>query len=316
MKRYLKYISIYFSLIIILFLLVFYVTEKGLKHSNYLNLSEWNEIYNHEINADIVINGSSRAYKQVSPKILDSITKQNAYNLGIEGYHIPMQITKYNIYKQQQSQPKNIIHIVDHFSLQKRKDLYNVEQFLPYLSDTTLRNQLKKYEGLKWSDYGLPYVKYIGKSNYIMAGLLSYFNLKKFNNPTYKGYNPNLKSEWEPAFDEELRSNPFGKKVYIQPNVVKQFNDFIKKESDKTTIFIVYAPEYYEFQSYIKNRNEIVKIYQTIANNYNNVHFIDFKNNKICNKKDYFYNPTHLNQKGAELFSNDLAKRIKPLLKK
>jgi hypothetical protein len=315
MKKYLIHITAYFSLIILIFIIFFYLVEKGLKSSNYLNLAEWNEIYNSKIKADIVINGSSRAYKQIDPNIIDSITNINTYNLGIEGYHIPMQLTKYIIYKQHNSTPKNIIHIVDHFSLNKRKDLYNVEQFLPYLSDTTLTHQLKKYAGLKWSDYYLPCVKYIGKSNYIMAGLLTYFNLKTFNNPTYKGYNPNLKSQWENEFDQTLNDNPEGKKAIVIPHVIKQFNNYVKNESKHSNIFIVYAPEYYEFQTYIKNRNYIAKIYQTIANQYNNVYFIDYKDHSICKKKIYFYNPTHLNKKGAELFSEDLAKQLLPLLK-
>lgn len=58
----------------------------GLKKSQSFFFVDWNTIYSGHINADIIVNGNSKAWHHVSPKILDSICNMSSYNLGIDGY--------------------------------------------------------------------------------------------------------------------------------------------------------------------------------------------------------------------------------------
>lgn len=56
--------------------------------------------------------------------------------------------------------------------------------------------------------------------------------------------------------------------------------------------------------------------YDNIINNLskaNNVPYLDYTNDPICNDSNYFCVAVHLNQKGAELFSTKLANDLKAM---
>ena len=71
-------------------------------------------------------------------------------------------------------------------------------------------------------------------------------------------------------------------------------------------MILVYSPIYIEGQNFIKNHQEIIELYQSFADKYS-FKFINFLTDIICLDKKYFYNATHLNKLGAELFSHKLS---------
>lgn len=307
MIKFFKNIGLFFGLVILLYLSLFYCVDKGLKDSDHLEYSEWNAIYNGEIDSDIIIQGSSRAWRQVNPLTLEDSTQLSVYNLGMDGYHFPMQTCRYDIYRKQNKKPKYIIQILDHFTLKKRGNLFNKHQFIPYLKDTVLTNQLKKYEGFTWLDYNIPYFGYFGSKEITFAGLFEFLKLKDFQSPNYKGFKSSNKN-WEAGFDNEKKNNQKGKRIDIRFDIFKQLDTFIKdSKKDGIEVILVYPPDYIEFQEYIINRDSIIGSYNYLAEK-NDINFIDFSSDsQICNNKALFYNPTHLNSTGSKIFSAKLA---------
>ena len=91
------------------------------------------------------------------------------------------------------------------------------------------------------------------------------------------------------------------------------FNSFIKKSiSEKNKIVLVYSPEYYEGQLFVENRDEIMASFKNIAAQ-NHIPFLDYSSDSISYQKALFYNTTHLNQAGADIFSKRLASDLKRL---
>jgi lysophospholipase L1-like esterase len=70
---------------------------------------------------------------------------------------------------------------------------------------------------------------------------------------------------------------------------------------------------YVEGQKFIDNRDELRVFYNSVADQHN-IKYLDYSLHNICNKREYFYNATHLNSRGANAFSSILAKDIKPLI--
>ena len=68
-----------------------------------------------------------------------------------------------------------------------------------------------------------------------------------------------------------------------------------------------------ELEKYISNRSEIIHICDSLAKKYDII-FLDYSNSEFTMQKELFYNATHLNKKGSELFSKKLALDIKPFL--
>lgn len=313
MKRFLIKISLFISIFCLLYIGFFYCVDRGLRSSDYVDYAEWNDIYNGDVNADLLIMGSSRAWRQVDPSILDEELGLNSYNLGIDGYHIPMQIGKFKVYETYNKTPNKMIYIVDHFSFDQREDLFNKNQFLPYVKDSLLQSYMKRYSGFGWEHYNIPFYQYSGSKEVSFAGLAEYFNLKDFNGTKYKGYQ-SQDILWETGFDLELKNNPKGKRAKYLPQVIREFDQFVSSiKNEGIDMTLVYAPEYFEFQKYTTNRDSIVNLYEFIANKHQ-IPFIDYSDHELCDSKDYFYNPTHLNRDGAEKFTSDLANRLKEQL--
>jgi hypothetical protein len=57
------------------------------------------------------------------------------------------------------------------------------------------------------------------------------------------------------------------------------------------------------------NRSQIMKTFRDISAKLN-VPFWDYSGSPICRDRELFYNSQHLNTRGAEVFSADLANRL------
>ncbi|MFK8037006.1 MAG: hypothetical protein AB8B74_01855 [Crocinitomicaceae bacterium] len=314
MKKFLINIILFSSILVTAYLVYFKSIDSALKNSEYIDCKEWNEVFSSNINADLLIIGSSRARKMINPLIIDTILNLDSYNLGMEGYKLPFQDVKYSIYARNNKKEKITIQIVDHFSFQKRDDLYNSEQFLPYMDDSALVEQMRRYDGFSWSNYNLPFWRYYGQSNSIMAATAEILGLKKFKSEGYKGYYPKKNPAWEKDFDIEKANNPNGKTIQINNIVYENFKESIEnREIDSIYHFIVYAPEYIEFHDFIRNRDSIANLYYQASLLSETCFFIDYKDSLISKNKEFFYNPTHLNQKGSQSLSISIANYIKNL---
>ncbi len=309
MRKFLLKISLFISIFSGIYLLFFYLVQEGIRKSDYQDFAQWNEIYSGQINSDVIIMGSSRAWRQVDPQIIDEKLDCNSYNLGIDGYHIPMQLTKYEIYLESNRLPERMIYIVDHFSFDKREDLFNKIQFAPYFNDTILTKRLKSYEGYKWQHYNTPYFQYSGSKEVALAGLTESLGLKDFKSNKFKGFRSKDQS-WENDFDVERELNPEGKRAKVKAEVVNEFQLFLEEQKKLgVEVVVVYSPDYIGFQDYIINRDSVMQIYEGITQKLD-IDFIDFSTHYLSQEKDYFYNPTHLNSKGAEIFTNELTSMI------
>jgi hypothetical protein len=315
MKYFIKRV-VYFLLpiLVILYPLDYFISEKIKKSNEYPGEFEvMNDIYAGKINCDLAVYGSSRAWVQISPVILENITGWKTYNFGIDGHNFWLQYLRHIEYIKFNSTPKKIIVSVDFVTLQKRKDLYYSEQFLPYmLWNTDIYKYTNSYFGFDKIDYFIPLVRYIGKRKQLeFAFKDTYKTIKKKSKYRFRGYAGQDK-KWNDDFDNAKLNNK-KIKVIIDIKTLELFEKFIKEcNSLKIDVILVYAPEYIEGQNFISNRDDIVDVFKKIEKD-NKIPFLDYSKDSISYNKNNFYNSTHLNKKGAELFSNKLAEDLKTL---
>jgi hypothetical protein len=285
----------------------YYISENlKTSHSSPGEMEVWNDIYNKNIDADIAIYGSSRAWVHISPTILEDSLKIKAYNFGIDGHNFWLQYLRNKEYLKYNKHPKLIILSVDVFSLAKREDLYQSNQFLPYmLWNNDIKKFTSSYNSFSFEDYYFPLIRYSGT----LRGLD--LNSSKTNNKPYryKGYK-GMEREWNNDLAKaKLKMNQYT--IDIDSSSINLFNQFLLEcKADKITVILVYTPEHIDGQKFIKNRKKIINIFNDFSNKYNLL-FLNYSNDEICKKKDYFYNASHLNKKGSELFTSKLSYDIK-----
>ncbi len=313
MRKFLKKLFIFYFLpIIVLSVPIDFGISFFLSNKNRVALGEyevWTNIYNSEINCDIAIMGSSRAWVHIDPKIIEDKINLSAYNFGIDGHSFFLQYFRNLEYLKYNEKPKKIILSVDVFTLNKRKDLYNYSQFLPYmLWNKDAYKYTKVYNGFNIIEYFVPLTRYIGETKSIKYSLEEMFGYNKKEKLRSNGFTA-MDKKWNQDFSNaKNRINRL--KIDIDQESVDLFKSFINEcKKNEVELILVYAPEYIEGQNFVSNRSEIIKIFENMSNT-NNLSFFNFSNDSICYKKELFYNVSHLNSNGAKLFSQELALKL------
>lgn len=316
MKRFFVNISIFSAPIFILAYGFDLFLSNSLKQSNIHAQGEfptWNAIFDHQLEAEVLINGTSRAWVQISPTIIEDSLKLSCYNLGIDGYSFWLQKMRYELAVSHSKHPKLVIQEVDLLTLAVQEDAYNSDQFLPYLLwNDTMKEYLSKMKGFDFFDFRLPLLRYYGKTDafkVIFKRLLAPDNNPVERIKGYKGY----ERTWNNDFDKAKKTMK-SYKATIDTTTYDVFYNYLSKLKEQGIVVILtYPPAYFESHNFVENRAEIIQIYQQLSNQLT-IPFLDFSNDSLGHSKDYFYNATHLNKKGAELYTRKLVSAIRQIM--
>ena len=269
----------------------------------------WNDILDGHINSEILIYGSSRAWIHFDPKILSVKFGKKVYNVGIDGHNFWLQYLRHLLILKNNVKPKYIMVSLDIFTLEKVKELYNPDQFLPYMnSDPLFEEYLKSYKGFTWIDFHLPLMRYRGRSSSILHAFTLSMNSTLQEVGRVNGYQ-GMNKEWNS--DLENAQKKIGQyEIKVDTPSLKLFQEFIEEcQKNQIGLLFVYSPEYVEGQKFVKNRKDIMDLYTALSTQYS-IPFYNFSNDSISFDKANFYNASHLNMKGSRAFTIKLADQI------
>ena len=294
---------LFFTVLLIIGAFTFhYILEKKIKQVD-LDSQVWEDIFSSKISSDVIISGNSRAAVHINPQILDSVLHLNSYNFGMHGNPFPMQQVRLKIFEKYNKKPKLIIQNVDFIATLVRS-LFNKRQFLPYLHENLLKDALRA-KGATEAELNIPLWFYASEWRMIWET----FTQPSTPNIRYKGYEGN-NWDWDGSeLDKILAGDSLVAKR--EPEIVELFDSFLNecKEND-IQVILVFTPQYIKATEFTKNWDDEMQLYRDFAEKYN-IPFLDYTHDPICNDTTYFYNATHLNAKGAELFTLKLANDIK-----
>ncbi|MDR0799274.1 MAG: hypothetical protein LBN18_05915 [Dysgonamonadaceae bacterium] len=305
MKRFIKILIIFtIGLFGLAFVIDHIISTKLQKLTTSLMFAGWNDIYSGKINSDIIIMGNSRAWAQYNPLILDSILNVNSYNLGIDGSPINRQIIKYNTYQRFNIKPKYIIQNIDMITIAIHGG-YQREQFFPYFFDDSLKTAISHYEHFNVLEKYIPCFRYIGYN--VVKQSLGIGNTQKEN--IIKGYKGNDTNEWDGKKHNEQKEIHYGQ----DSMALSLFDKYLSKaHAENIKVIFVYAPIYIGATQKVKNIEGMYAMYDSIAKKYD-IPILDYNYDPISYDTAYFYNATHLNKTGSELFTTKLAHDIDSL---
>ena len=316
MKKFLKKTLLLFSSVLIIAILADLWISKTLARSESYAMGDakvWQDILNGEIDDDLLIYGSSRAWRHFDTNVIEKETGMQAYNFGVDGLAFDIQHLRHQLNLKYNKSPKIIIYSVDINTLGGANGLYNDEQFFPYFYSDPLFNQYtKKYVNFSFMDYNIPLMRYSGEKK-----ALTYFVKEMINWPQkkmrIKGFAPHV-GEWNTDYKKarEKRESYFKE---IDKNNVKRFDGFLKEaRANNISVILMYSPEHVLGQNLIENREDIVKVFDSLATK-NKIPFFDYSMGAMNENKDYFYNSLHLNAKGVSTFNNLYIADLKSYIK-
>ena len=305
-----KFLLFLFAIILGIIVLDIYIS-RSLKTANVYAVGEyntWNDLFNGDINSKVVIYGSSKAWQHISPAILAQKIPTTFYNLGIDGHNFDLQYLRHELLLERNNQPKYIIQEVDEFTLTKYENLYNLQQFLPYmLWNFKIEDCISKFNGFNTFDYKIPLLRYYKTKGSVRVAFQLYKNELPNNKTRFKGYQGlDFGSKFSSKDLKKLRY-----KVEVDKAFVLLFDAFLKECKQKNIkVILVNTPEFIEGQKCVINRKETMNLFTRFSKKYK-VPFYDYSNDSISYNKELFYNALHMNKRGSEIFSAKFADQVK-----
>lgn len=294
MKRFIIKIFLFgISFITPLYIIDYYKTI-DYQSRNYYPFSTWNDIVNGRLKSDLWILGSSRAWNHYNPKILDSLLNVSSYNLGCNAQFIYLDLQCYEIAREYNPKPKRILLDLTWQSLTMDISPISRYNYMPYIYKRKFRNIIKKNNNITLSYLYIPYYRYISEQK---ADLW----FENYSENEYKGFK---KKHLHWGTDMIVLDTVH---YYCEKDAINLLYNFLKEcKKDSISVIIIHSPFYYEGFEQIPNHNQMIELFQGIAEN-NGVPFLDYSNSSICYDTMNFYNAMHLNARGSDLFSKQLA---------
>ena len=308
MKKFLMKILFFALVLLSLATILDMAISSSLRNNENRMYAGWNAIYNDTTNYDLVVLGNSRAVVQYDPSILDSVLDINSINLGIDGSAINRQMIKYNKYIDIHKYPKYVIQNID-FATMDTTYGYEREQFFPYFFyDRDLINDVNKYEKFSFAERWIPCYRYLGYKDVLLEAFF-YDNTQHYFEFLEKGYKGH-ELPWDGTALEALDTVVCS----CNPYAFKEYTSFLTSVMQNgTEVIFVYAPMYYKVVEKMTNKDEMYYMYQELASQFK-IPILDYTDMSICYDTTYFYNGTHLNKIGAEIFTTQLAHDLDSLL--
>lgn len=310
MNRFLKKCLIFFGFLVAMAYLCDWIITRALRRSHVGEFGIWTDIFSGNLQADVAIYGSSRAWVHINPQIIEDSLQCKAYNFGIDGHNFLMQYMRHRLYFQYNTyRPKIIVLSMEMSSLGKRQDLFGYEQFLPYLNEPLIWNACQQYNHpLTEADRYLPMTRYFGEQETLGIALRRLMGREQADR--IKGF------QGQEIYGEEEYNHRKTKyrNWYEQAIDVLTMDDleqFLKDmQGMGIRVAMVFSPEQLEDHQ-VLNRAEMMAVFDELAKK-NGAKLYDLAGDTAFADRSWFYDPLHLNAKGAEKFTKE---RVLPILR-
>ena len=285
-----------------------YIVNKGLRRSKIEFNGKLNFASNSNEKIDLLLIGSSRVFRQLNPKIVDSITGLNSYNFGLNGATVKtcFNVTQFVLNKQLCA--KVVLLNIDFYMFDIAIDLWKDPRFYPYESssnkfiyDTSLTT--KVFQKLKIFDVSFydDNIKYIALDGIFRPN-------RKIDN-WYKGFTPVSVTKFEePMLNrKEKKSISYSERGF---EILEELISMCKKKNVKL-IFVSapYRNDYFP-TNYFNNYTPVMERVKKIAEK-SDIPIFDFSSDTLSYRKDLFNDFNHLNETGSNIYSIMIAKKIR-----
>ncbi len=314
MKSFITHILIFFVTGFVLAIGLEWVADQGLRTLPNTKFEEWKKLFDGDISSEIVILGSSRACVNYNPNEIEKLTELSTYNLGFNAASYNLQKKKYEIYLAYNAQPKVVIQNIDLSHFSPSNEVPETQQFIPFFAKKELRYFLNSYDNSSKELSFMPLVKYNTNLVFFVKGIMSFLGIKRPIFASKDGHTPVNKKYKADKFNLNRLKN--ADQIRVTDHDYNQVLTMIKDMALSSRVVLVWAPELEDRRVLVHKQMEGIqdKLKKLVAEN-EAISFLDYSKDSISFNKDYFYDSFHLNEKGANLFSNKLAMDLQNLVK-
>lgn len=315
--------SIQLSVVFLFFLLLMLfaiqtVLDVGARRTYYSHFGKVNRIVEDCPKPEIAIFGSSVSEVGIDPRVLKSSTGMTCFNYSIDGTRFIQLRGLLEEFAAHSDSCKVVILTEFLGTFTKANQLNEFQRFLAHVNKERIYSSLLNIQpDLVWKTRYIPFYKFIVMEHpYYKASALGWLNILGIRRgdpqDSLYGYTPKDIS-WGPNVDS---SNRHSKQlvVEIDEDVVQDYKRVLESLTAKgLKVVIVIPPIQKDGREIIDGIDRFVKKMRDFEGE--NVHLLDLSEAEMTNNKEYFYNNSHVNSKGAALFSNLVAGKVNEILR-
>ena len=250
----------------------------------------------HKTDAEIMIFGSSVAYHQFDPSVIDSVTGMTTFNMGWPGMFFVQYNGLIKEYLSYEKKCKCIVIACDFDNLGRNKLITRPDLFWAYLGNNNVYNSLKELE--YWKAFRARYMPGY-KLTLLNKAFYTDLMLAAHKTDSFRGYEP-MPAQWE----QSDTIKPFDARY--DESVYDEFKTTLQEITGKgIKVVLIIPPVYREGYALIRNGEMIKGKYKSLTAK--NIYYLDYTSLSLCETKGNFHNFTHLNYAGASLFSDTFA---------
>lgn len=298
MKRFISQIVIFFLAIFVIDFAVGKVSGYFLNRTKGGDYGRNNYICN-QVDADILVFGSSRAFHHYNPIILTDSLGKSCYNCGQDGNGIILNYARYQLINQRYHPNVVIYDIANSFDLLTGDNHKYLKWIKAYYDKEGIYEVFDSVDPIE--KYKMISQMYRYNSSFIQ--IASDF-IHPMQSDGIRGFRPVDKEMDTMKISEKKEENT----DYIFDTLkISYITKMIDLSNDTRFIFVV-SPIWYGMDT--TPLKPIISICKQKS-----IPFLDFSNDpKYVHNNEYFYDGSHLNAKGADEFTRDLIMHIKPYI--
>ena len=291
MYKFIKKIIIWGSCLLILINIISILCLQSIAHSNFYKPSFVNEL--DQKTYDYIVLGSSTGLTTIDTKLLDKLSGLSGLNLSMDDTALPSHFLMLNHFITHEIKTKKIILSITPWDIKNTQLVIgnNDYRFLPFIYNDYVVNHFNELSENPINMYSLSY--------YLPFYGFSYYNTELFP--------PSLVA----LMDSKYRNRFDNKGNYVYPNSNFNSNSITKSEyqleiNNPYISKIVKLCEANDIELILYQSPIFKAEYKKINTEYNFVNDID-----LLSDSKYFYDRIHVNKKGRELTTQNLAQILK-----
>ena len=272
-----------------------YPLSRAMRKVHPFGMDTWRDVMEGTADADILIQGDSRAFNACSQAVIDSLLGRPAYNLTTIANPFPVQEFRYGMYRRYNRKPKLILQFIDEMFLRPGISEYDVIQFLPWMWNRSFSQGILSVSQRFFFENAFPVLRYHGYRPW---------NLAREPRRTRNGfYLPETEMFQDTVFHHVENET---KKLYYIEYPLERLKQFLRTSTEEGVRVVLVSPPLHEsFPFEDGEKEKTMQFFRSIAEDCG-VPFFDASSMGIIHDSTFFLDEGHLNMKGSRVFSDTL----------
>lgn len=286
----------------------YYTICHGLRETKEFFPGRLNHILYDTTRYDAVFMGTSRVSNGIDPLVFDSITHLHSYNAGMEGASFSA-VDLFTRRFVSNHHPKYVFLNIDIYTLEKENSLYDFPQYYAHLQDSDIAVLSKRKKELSLGKCA-PFIAVSYIDDYLKGVALDdYLGIYPADDLTWshRGFSPVSTMDYHGVSDKFPLAFSYDTANFKKLDALCRYcND------QRSEVIFIMAPIYKAFDGGKTNSSDFYSRLKNLESEDSIKELNFYLDDQFT--KDMFVNRTHLNRKGAELYSHILGDSVMNIL--